>query len=101
MRIYISGPITGTTDYKERFAAAEQAINAAGYVAINPAKVNAQLPELSHGDYMKTSLAMLDMCEAIFLLPGWQESKGCAIEFEYAYEHGIHIFFAGGRNGEA
>lgn len=50
---------------------------------------------------MKTSLAMLDMCEAIFMLPGWQESKGCAIEFEYAYEHGIHIFFAGGRNGKA
>ncbi|RHP98976.1 DUF4406 domain-containing protein [Roseburia sp. AM51-8] len=29
MRTYISGPITGTTDYKERFAVAEQAINAA------------------------------------------------------------------------
>ena len=43
MRTYISGPITGTTDYKERFAVAEQAINAAGYVAINPEKVNARV----------------------------------------------------------
>lgn len=100
MRIYISGPITGRTDYKKRFAEAEQLLNAAGYVVINPAKVNAQLPEVSQKDYMKTSLAMLDMSDAIFMLQGWQESKGCAIEFEYAYEHGIHIIFAGGRNGE-
>ena len=101
MRIYISGQITGTTDYQKRFEKAEQLLNTAGYVAINPAKVNAQLPEVSHKDYMKTSLAMLDMCDAIFMLPGWQDSKGCEIEFEYAYEHGIHIIFAGGRNGEA
>lgn len=101
MRIYISGQITGATDYQKRFEKAEQLLNAAGYVAINPAKVNAQLPEVSHKDYMKTSLAMLDMCDAIFMLPGWQESQGYAIEFEYAYEHGIHIIFAGGRNGEA
>lgn len=101
MRIYISGQITGATDYQKRFEKAEQLLNAAGYVAINPAKVNAQLPEVSHKDYMKTSLAMLDMCDAIFMLPGWQDSKGCEIEFEYAYAHGIHIIFAGGRNGEA
>ncbi len=97
MRIYISAPITGTKDYMERFAMAEQAIHAAGHTPINPAKVNAQLPEVSHKDYMKTSLAMLDMCDAIFMLPGWQASKGCSLEFEYAYEHGIHIFFEGGR----
>ena len=59
------------------------------------------MEKLEYKDYMKTSLAMRDMCDAIFMLPGWQDSKGCAIEFEYAYEHGIHIIFAGGRNGEA
>lgn len=71
---------------------------AAGLVAINPAKVNAQLPvTLTHAEYMKTSIAMLDMCEAIYMMDGWQQSKGCEIEFEYAYEHGITIYFENGR----
>lgn len=98
MKIYISGPITGTTGYMERFQEIEDRMAAAGIVAINPAKVNAQLPNtLSHAEYMKTSLAMLDMCEAIYMLDGWQQSKGCSIEFEYAYEHGISIYFEKGR----
>lgn len=45
MRIYISGPITGTTDYKERFAVAEEKLKANGYEVVNPAKLAAALPE--------------------------------------------------------
>lgn len=98
MKIYISGPITGTRDYMERFQRVEDKMAAAGIVAINPARVNAQLPEtLSHAEYMKTSIAMLDMCEAIYMLDGWQQSKGCEIEFEYAYENGIAIYFENGK----
>lgn len=35
-RIYISGPITGTTDYKERFAAAADFLRKGGYKPVNP-----------------------------------------------------------------
>ena len=98
MKIYISGPITGTVGYMERFQEIEKKMEAAGIVAINPAKVNGQLPDiLTHAEYMKTSIAMLDMCEAVYMLEGWQQSKGCSIEFEYAYEHGISIYFENGR----
>lgn len=98
MKVYISGPITGTTDYMERFRSIEERMAAAGIVAINPAKVNAQLPgTLSHAEYMKTSIAMLDMCEAVYMMAGWQQSKGCNIEFEYACEHGIAIYFEVGK----
>ena len=98
MKVYISGPITGTADYMERFQRVEDRMAAAGIVAINPARVNAQLPEtLMHDEYMKTSLAMLDICEGIYMMKGWQQSKGCRIEFEHAYEHGIAIYFEGGR----
>ena len=65
---------------------------------MNPARVNAQLPEgTTHGEYMRMSLDMLEMCDAIFLMEGWQESKGCGMEFEYAYEHKHLIMFEGGR----
>ena len=39
--IYISGPITGTSDYMERFEKAEKELIENGYSVINPAKVNA------------------------------------------------------------
>lgn len=98
MKIYISGPITGTIGHRERFQEAERKLTSAGLVAINPARVNGELPSiLTHSEYMKTSIAMLDMCEAVYMLEGWQQSKGCSIEFEYAYEHGISIYFENGR----
>lgn len=98
MKVYISGPVTGTDDYMERFARAERFLCAQGDTAVNPVKVGAQLPaDTTHEEYMKISAAMMDMCEAVFMLEGWQESKGCGIEFEYAYEHGITIAFEGGR----
>lgn len=43
-RVYISGSITGTDDYMERFSKAEKELEAQGFGVINPAKVNAQLP---------------------------------------------------------
>ena len=45
MKIYISGAITGTDDYMERFSKAEKELAEQGYSVVNPAKVNAQLPE--------------------------------------------------------
>lgn len=40
MRVYISGPITGTEDYMERFAKAEEKLTAAGHQVYNPAHAN-------------------------------------------------------------
>ena len=59
--IYISGKITGTDDYLERFEAAENHLNNSDILdVINPAKVNSFLPELSYSQYIKMSLCMLD-----------------------------------------
>lgn len=93
-RIYISGAITGTTDYMERFAQAEADLTKAGYDVVNPAKVNAQLPEgTSYEDYMKISLCMLETCDYIYILRGWQHSKGANMELSRAKELKMHIYF--------
>ena len=85
MKIYISGAITGTDDYMERFARAEKELTAKGYSVVNPAKVNAQLPEdTSYEEYMKMCFCMLDICEAIFMLKGWSKSCGSNREYWYA-----------------
>ena len=84
MRIYISGPITNVIDYKEKFARAEQNLKAKYPNAeiINPTVLD-KLP-LEYDEYMKLDLMLLDMCDAIYMMNGWEKSKGACIEFGYA-----------------
>ena len=94
MKIYISGAITGTDDYMERFAKLEKELTENGYSAINPAKVNAQLPEdTSYEDYMKMSFCMLTMCDSIYMLKGWEKSCGANRELGYAMAKNMIIMY--------
>lgn len=94
MKIYISGAITGTNDYMKRFKEAEEKLIEQGYDVINPAEINSHLPvNTTWDDYMKMSLVMLSMCDAIFMLKKWRESKGACIEYGYALGKGINVEF--------
>ena len=59
-RVYISGKVTGTTDYKERFnAAAELLSRQDGVEVINPVAFSENLPVGSPWlDYMKICLPL-------------------------------------------
>ena len=88
MKLYLSGAITGTDDYMDRFSMAEKSLDAE-HTIINPAKVNAQLPsDTDYEDYMKMSFCMLDMCDGIYLLKGWEKSCGSNRELGYAMAKG-------------
>lgn len=96
MKIYISGKITGTTDYMERFAAAEEKLVAEGHTPINPAKVNSNLPEgTTWAEYMDVSLVLLGMCTAIYMLKGWEDSRGARVEFNEATKRGYTVYLEG------
>ena len=94
MRVYISGAITGTKDYMERFSKAEEMIRNSGYVPVNPAKVNAQMPDgTKYGTYMEMSHVMLKSCDVVYMLNGWERSNGARSEFALAIVHKKTIVF--------
>lgn len=93
-KVYISGPITGTKDYLERFERIEIALALVhqGVEIINPAKVNANLPKsTTWEEYMRMSLCMLGMCDGIYMMEGWQQSRGATLEYAYAKGMGITV----------
>lgn len=93
MRIYISGPITNVLDYKEKFARAEQNLKAKYPDAeiINPTVLD-KLP-LTYDEYMELDLRLLGMCEGIYMLKGWEDSKGSNREYGYALAKGKTFYF--------
>lgn len=89
MRVYISGPITGVQDYMERFSKAQDELSYQGHSVYNPAAVCVMLPTCTtYEEYMKMAFTMLDMCDAVYMLPGWRKSFGANREYGYALAKG-------------
>lgn len=77
-RIYIAGPMTGHPDFNYPAFHAEAArLRAIGYLVENPAENPQQVDWQS---YMRVAIAQLVKCDAIALLPGWENSRGALIE---------------------
>ena len=94
MRVYISGPITKDKDHYLKFINAENKLIAEGHEVINPAKIGRMLPKsFEHKDYMDIDFALMQKCDAIYLLKGWRASIGSVNELSFARQRKMKILY--------
>jgi nucleoside 2-deoxyribosyltransferase len=93
MLVYISGKITGKENYKDDFLKAECWLKLNDYKVINPAKLDEVLPKLTYQQYMAIDYKLIELCDAIFMLDGWQKSKGAVAELSYAKTLGKKVLY--------
>lgn len=121
MRVYIAGPMTGVEGYAENFRRAEKFISANGDVPINPVEMSMLLGSTEMGfrtmyfvddgeiaeesltrvesrecsiarATVKAELAVLETCDAIYLLDGWEQSRGAKKELAHAIGRGLDVY---------
>ena len=78
--IYISGPITGVENYRERFDKVAEELHSRGYIVLKPSV----LPKgLTDAQYMRIDLAMIDCADCVYFLRGYERSAGALLELDY------------------
>ena len=117
MRIYVSGKMTGVPDHnRTAFDAAAKRLREQGHFVINPHDltpifgtaeeiteafvaaytINEYMPEARLARaVMSADLAAVRSCDAIYLLRGWETSRGAKRELAEAIAHGLTIMQEG------
>lgn len=94
--MYLSGPMTGHPDWNyPAFHAAARMLRAWGHAVINPAESYNGDQSLSFDTYMRLDLKqILEACDTIVVLPGWEKSPGAVLEVAVAAAlgHGVLSF---------
>lgn len=91
MRVYISGPMTGMKDLNfPAFNYYAGVLRAVGYEVVNPVELNPD-PTTPWDKCMRADLKALCDCDALALLPGWENSKGAHLELHVAHRIGLKI----------
>lgn len=98
MTIYISGPISNPDpELLERniraFTVAEKVLEKRGHRVCNP--TDHCKPSWTWEKCMRVDLAHLLTCDSIYLLDGWEHSRGARIEHDLAVALSMPVYHAG------
>ncbi|MDF8363317.1 MULTISPECIES: DUF4406 domain-containing protein [Achromobacter] len=91
-RVYLAGPMTGKADHNfPAFHAAAERLRAFGLDVVNPAD-HGVVDGMGWADYMRWDIVKLAGCHSVYVLPGWEKSKGASLEVAIARALGMPLF---------
>lgn len=97
-KVYISGPITGKLNLNvEAFDKAVDVLRHRGFSTVNPHDLETDKTK-SYAHYMKLCLVALMQCDSIYMLDGWEASRGARLEHRVAVVLGLTVHFASEEN---
>ncbi|QGZ16943.1 deoxycytidylate deaminase [Arthrobacter phage LittleTokyo] len=89
--LYLCGPMSGLPAFNyPAFHAAAGKLRAAGYEVLNPAE-NQLEGSPSWQDYMRAAIGQVVKADALAVLPGYQASRGAAIETKLAWDLDMRV----------
>lgn len=101
LKIYIAGPMSGYPGLNwDAFDRKERELTAAGWDVVNPARMDREigvnpdsLGEYDYEDAARRDIDALFGCDAIYLMAGFQFSKGACWERALAKHWGIKRYY--------
>lgn len=93
MLVYISGKITNNENYKNDFLKAELWLKLNDHKVLNPSRLIEIFPNLTYQKFMAIDYKLIELSDAIFMLDGWQKSKGACAELSYAKSLGKKVLY--------
>jgi len=97
MYVYLSGPITGEEAPQALFEQAEEEVMVWAEGVGNPMQYGVDPTGDTWPELMRKSITLMMECDAIYMLEGWDQSKGAIMEHFLAEELEMPIFFQGNR----
>jgi hypothetical protein len=89
---FLSGGMTGMPEYnRPAFYVAEFILKQFGFEVKNPARLDET--GKTYDDLLAESLELLKKCDAVYMLRGWENSKGANVEHQYAIDHDLAIYY--------
>ena len=94
MKIYVAGKITGLSrrEVEGKFLATAETLRKEEHDVFLPS-VLPLYESVPHEDYMHICYAMIDICDAVYMLSDWQQSKGARMELQYAADWHKEILY--------
>jgi nucleoside 2-deoxyribosyltransferase len=90
--VYIAGKMSGLKEYGfDKFNEAADVLRNLGVVVINPAETGGGVKHLPREVYFRYDFAVINVCDAVVVLPNWTQSRGAKAEVIYATEIGLPV----------
>jgi nucleoside 2-deoxyribosyltransferase len=98
VNVYVSGPISETPNHLKLFREAVDFLKERGHKPLDPLNIKPSKeilsPEQEWVYYMKESVKLLVEADAVYMLDGWEDSRGAKVEHDLAKKLDIPIYYA-------